>query len=178
MKRLVLAVACALLAVPAWAGSVGLMVSGWDTDEADQDVGLGTRVAIDLGRSWDLEARVTFFDELEAVVGGERFEIEATPIDLGLAYGFPTGRATPYVGLGLSYVLLDVNAPERLEDEFGFYGVGGVQVDVGKYLAVWIEGLYRSFDATLTGDNLGFERVEDGIALSGVSVNGGLSVRF
>lgn len=51
-----------------------------------------------------------------------------------------------------------------IEDEFRWYGVGVVQLDFGRYMAVNAEGLYRSFDAALTGNDFSFERVEDRIS--------------
>lgn len=51
-----------------------------------------------------------------------------------------------------------------------------MQVDFGRYMAVYLEGLYRGFDAALTGNDFVLERIEDRISMSGVSVNGGLAV--
>ena len=144
MKKVLLVISLVALATLAagpncaWAGGLGPTIAAWSIEEADNDVGFGVKWEIDLGPRWDLEVRGAHLDGYTATIDGVDFALEIFPVDLGLAYNFnKDARVGPFVGFGVSYLLLDADATvagepasARVRDEFGFYGVAGVEVDL------------------------------------------------
>ncbi len=178
MKRFAIVLGlAALLASPAWAGGLGGMFAHWSTDEAGDEPGPGVKLELDFNNPWDLEVRWSLFEELERVVGAQVFPIQATPVDVGLAYNFSrAAKANPYLGAGLSYVLLDSDLGE-MPDELGYYGVLGVELEVHPKLAVFLEALYRQVDARIEGNDLqSFVKVD--VDLTGPGANFGLLYRW
>ncbi len=178
MKRFAIVLGlAALLASPAWAGGLGGMFAHWSTDEAGDETGPGVKLELDFNNPWDLEVRWSLFEELERVVGAQVFPIQATPVDVGLAYNFSrAAKANPYLGAGLSYVLLDSDLGE-MPDELGYYGVLGVELEVHPKLAVFLEALYRQVDARIEGNDLqSFVKVD--VDLTGPGANFGLLYRW
>lgn len=165
MKRLwLLACALALVAMPSWASGIGAGVSYWDTSDAEDDNGFGIKVAFDVGQEWSVDLRAAFFDGHGLISGPREISIEATPIDLGIAYNFQTGgKVTPYVGGGLNYTLyksevynfvLDQPESSRIKDEPGWYAVLGVDIPVQSHLAFYLEAMYRQNKPQVQGDGL------------------------
>ncbi len=178
MKRFAIALGlAALLASPASAGGLGGMVAYWSTDEAGGESGPGLKLELDFNNPWDLEIRWSLFEELERVSRGLRFPIQATPVDFGLAYNYSRdSKVNPYLGGGLSYVLVDSDFGE-MPDELGYYGVAGVEFEVYPRLAIFVEGLYRQVEAEIEGNDLqSFVKVP--VDLSGAGANLGLLYRW
>jgi len=110
IKRLSTLAILTVLAAPAWAGGLGIGASFWSTDEADDGSGVGGRLAVDLGENLDLDVHVSFLEELFIdPPTTPPFDLEMTPIDVGLSWGFDTrSRVTPRVGGGLTDVMIEV----------------------------------------------------------------------
>jgi len=178
MKRTAITAAMLLLlASPAAAGGVGLLVSYWSTSDADAEVGLGGMVEIDLNDTLDVEFRFAQLDGLSWPENAPVVDLEAFPVDIGLAYNFRgRGRATPYVGGGVSYVLFDTNVGE-IDDEIGYYAVAGVDVAAANLFAVVFEVYYRDVDANLKGGGIA-QFVDVPIDFSGPGANLGLMFRW
>lgn len=185
MKRLlIVAGLLAAVSTAAGASSLGIGVSAWDTDQADEDSGVGLRADLDVGGAFSLQLRASFMDSFAAAGAGRVFTIDATPVDLGAAYKFDTGtRATPFVGGGLSYVLFDadvVSSPlprvdqVRVSDEGGWYAAAGVEAKVAKRLAIYFEGLYRQVKADLEGEGVD-SFVRQQVDFAGPAVNLGVA---
>lgn len=159
-KALIVMSVLAALAAPSWAGGVGPMVAYWDTADAGDDNGLGFKLGFDLGPSLDFDVRVAFLDGFANVQQGRLFALEATPIDIGISYGFnPSGPVSPYLGGGLSYVVFDAEVVGRAEgtrvsDEAGWYAVGGLEVPIGGSFRLFGEVLYRQVKAQIEGDDI------------------------
>lgn len=175
--------ALALLAGPSLASGVGGGITYWDADEAGDDNGIALRLELDLGPSWNLDLRAGFLDGHQAMVGGRTFLLEATPVDLGISYGFGTGgNFEPYVGGGLSYVLYDaevLNSSDgaRVADEPGWYAVVGVQARFARNASVYLEGLYRQSKAQIEGDGLAsFDKVD--VDFAGPAANVGVMLSW
>lgn len=187
MKKLAVIVGLVLLtSVPAWAGGVGVGIGTWDTESASSDEGFAFRLGIDMGQHVDLEVRASFFDELAQVGSVALFRLEATPVDVGLAWHFNEGgKARPYLGGGGSFVYTDAQfeggvalqggGPE-VDDEFGYYAVAGVDVAAGDRLGFYAEALYRGAKANVTGNAFGFNDFE--IDFAGVGGALGLMLRW
>jgi hypothetical protein len=153
-KRLSVLAILTVLAAPAWAGGLGIGASFWSTDEADDGSGVGGRLAIDLGESLDLDVHISFLEDFFIdTPTTPPFELEVTPIDVGISWGFGTrSRVTPRLGGGLSYVMIEVtgsNIDTEVDDELGFYGLLGVDFAIGPRGAIYLEGLYRTTEAEL-----------------------------
>lgn len=192
MKRAFLALALlVLLAAPASArGGIGFHAGWIDTDEADNDAGWGALFHIGVTQHVDIQVRATDFRELSvkpsggngspSIVIGESFDFQATTWDLGFVYNFfKDGRKlTPYVGGGGTYYMLD-STPDsrgRVGDEYGWYGVAGLDFPIGKQWAVYVEGMWRDAKMTIKGDDFGLDGpVDVGVNLNGPQVNLGLA---
>lgn len=186
MKRAFLALALlALLAAPASArGGLGVHAGWIDTDQADNDAGWGVLFHIGVTQHVDIQVRATDFRELS--VGGETvgeengFQFQATTWDLGFVYNFlKDGRKlTPYLGGGGTYYMLD-STPDsrgRIGDEYGWYGVAGLNFPIGKKWAVYVEGMWRDAKMAIKGDDFGLDGPVDlGVNLNGPQVNLGLA---
>lgn len=186
MKRAILALALlAMSAVPASAGGGIGLHAGWiDTDQADNDAGWGARFNIGVTQHVDIQLRATDFRELtvkpEDVEADIGFNFQATTWDLGFVYNFskPDRKLTPYVGGGGSYFMLD-STPDsegRVGDEYGWYGLVGLDLPFSKRFAFYLEGMWRDAKMTIKGDDLGFGGpVDVGVNLNGPQVNAGIA---
>lgn len=179
-KVLTVASLLALVALPAWAGGIGVTYSTWDTDEASDDQGGGIKIEIDAGKFVDLEVRTAWLESLLFSGQGEQFKLEAVPIDIGLAYDFEAGgKVQPFVGGGLSYVLLNAKveslAPIEADDEAGYYVVAGLEGDISERWALFAEVLYRDVSAVIKSSGFLNRDFNDfAVDLGGVGGNVGL----
>ena len=147
--------------------TVGVYGSWWDTDEADDAFGIGAK-----GRLGMFELRGTYYEDLTS---NSIVEVEAMPIDAGVAFNFaPDMAINPFVGAGVSYFLLDTNVGD-IDDEVGWYAVVGGELGMAEGISLMAELMYRDVEGT----------VEDGgvtsqpdIDLSGITANVGAAWRF
>lgn len=183
MKKTILcaAAALAILAAPAArATDFGVFGAYWDTDEADEALGVGAKLR--LGRF--VELRGTYFSDVTADTDPERFdfEVSAIPLEAGLRFDFAEGEAfSPYVGGGAGYYLLDTSEGD-IDDEVGWYAVLGAEfARQPSGLGFMAEAIYRGMEATVTEDEDGFpDDIRDDVAinLDGLGINAGLVWRF
>ena len=186
MKRAFLALALlVLLAAPASArGGIGLHAGYIDTSEADNDAGWGGLFHIGVTKHVDIQVRATDFRELTVKPGNSGtdrgFKFQATTWDLGFVYNFfKDGRAlTPYIGGGGTYYMLD-STPDskgRVGDEYGWYGVIGLELPIAKQWDIYLEGMWRDAKMTIRGDDLGLGGpVDVGVNLNGPQANLGIA---
>jgi len=190
MKRAFLALGLlALLAAPAGArGGIGVHAGWIDTDQADNDAGWGALFHIGITQRVDIQVRATDFRELsvkpEDAESENSFRFQTTAWDLGFTYNFfkDGRRLTPYVGGGGTYFMLD-STPDskgRVGDEYGWYGIAGLDLPVGKRWSVYLEGMWRDAKMTIKGDDLGGlgGPVDVGVNLNGPQVNLGLALTW
>ncbi|HEV2853407.1 MAG TPA: outer membrane beta-barrel protein [Thermoanaerobaculia bacterium] len=183
MKKIFLLTICALAAlavsaVPARAADFGLYGSYWDTEDADQALGVGGKLSF--GRIFEL--RASYFSDVTADTEPESrdFEIKALPLEAGLAFKFAQGeRFSPYIGGGAGYYLLDTNRFD-VDDEVGYYAVLGADIKGASGLGFMVEGIYRNMEATVRGDLGDNADVDDEVdlQLGGFGVNAGLVWSF
>lgn len=184
MKRVLLAMGLsALMAAPSSAGGIGVLGAWWDTDDVDEEAGMGLELDIPMSPRVDLQLRGSYYDQLEAEMNGRPVTVRAAPLDLGLAWHFlaPSSRVRPRVEGGVTYYSLasdidDVGVESgRIEDELGYYGGAGLDVRLTGDWAVYGDALYRSGKAEIEGEGLrGFSvRALD---LAGVSLHLGVKL--
>lgn len=196
----ILAFALILWSAPAAAGDFALFGSYADTEDLEETVGGGVKVGIDLGATpLQLDLRATYLPDLtedfESFVddpgddpGPFTNDIEAIPLDVGVTYDFgPRTGVTPYLGGGGTYFLLDAERGE-LDDEAGFYVVGGLEVNRrGGGVGFFAEALYREVEATVDHEPGEFDEIDDidfqdlderDLDVGGFGVNAGLIWSF
>ncbi|MGH9382646.1 MAG: outer membrane beta-barrel protein [Thermoanaerobaculia bacterium] len=184
MKRVAMVLGMSLVvAVPSFAGGIGIFGAWWDSDEVDEDVGLGLELDIPVSPRVDLQLRGAHYDQLEADMNGFPVVVEAAPLDLGVAWHFltPPSRVRPRLQGGLTYFVLssdirDVGVESgRIKDELGYYGGAGLDVRLAGYWAVYGDALYRSGKAEIQGEGLHGFSFRD-LDLSGVSLHLGIKL--
>lgn len=187
MKKVLLVIGLvALLTGPAWAGGLGPMISYWSTEDLDDDTGFGAKFEVDVNDNWDVELRGSQLEGYELRRGELFFELEAFPVDLGLAYNFnPGGTANGYLGFGGTYVLLDADTlrgdqvvSARMKDEFGFYVVAGLEVAMTSKLSLFAEGMYREAKGAIQGDDINSAFVDQDVDLTGPGAQVGLMLAW
>lgn len=166
------------LAGPAAAAEIGVFGSYWDTADADEAIGFGTRLRFGI-----VELRGTYFQDVTAdtVEDEEGIDVRAIPIEVGFALKLAQDAAvSPYLGGGGGYYLLDANDFD-VDDEVGWYAVAGA--DFGRHssgMAFNVEAIYRSMEATVREASDGLPEVDEevGLDLGGLGLNAGVVFRF
>lgn len=172
----------ALSALPARATDFAVTGSYWDTQDADQALGIGGRLRFGI-----VDLRATYFSDVTADTDPESrdFEISAIPLEAGLAFKFAeTDTFHPYVGGGAGYYLLDTSRGD-IDDEVGYYAVVGADFTRPNGFGFTVEGIYRNMEATVRNlgdptdpdDNTDVSGKAD-IELAGFGVNAGLVWHF
>lgn len=166
------------LAGPAAAGEIGVFGSYWETSDADEAIGFGSKLRFGI-----VELRGTYFQDVTAdLADGSEMEVRAIPLEVGIAVKFAQDAAvSPYVGGGGGYYLLDAGELD-VDDEVGWYAVAGA--DFGRQssgMAFNVEAIYRSMEATVREDADGLpgdldEEVD--LDLGGLGLNAGVVFRF
>lgn len=184
-KVLTIASLLALVALPSWAGGVGVMGSSWNTDEAGNSSGGGIKIEFDVGPVLDFELRSAWLEELEFSAQGEAFSLEAVPVDVGLSYEFleDSNRIRPFLGGGLSFIFLNAKAASdttfRVDDEAGFYVVTGLEGAVNERFEGFVELLYRDASAAFRSDGfLNRDFSDFGADLTGAAFNLGVMLSW
>ena len=182
------------LAVPASAGEVDIFGSYMSTDDFDESWGAGVRTGWQFGDGpVGMELRASYFPELgtdfddlvdEIDAPGDFFdqqEVEAIPLDVGVTFQI---AEVIHVGAGASYVLLDSDFAD-LDDETGFYGVVGFRTAGDSGVGFFVEGLYRSIEASIDPDDVDeLDQIDDvftdnvALDLDGFTVNAGVTFRW
>lgn len=150
--------------------SFAVFGSYWDAD-IDSTTGIGVK-----GRLGMLDLRATYYED---ATGDDGVEVEAIPIEAGVAYNFaPHLPVNPYVGAGVSYHLLDSNEGS-VDDEVGWYAVVGGEFGMTEGISFMGELMYRDVDATIEDRSDGFLVQDDvSVDLNGFAVNLGAAWRF
>jgi hypothetical protein len=159
--------------------------SYWDTKDADKSAGVAIQYAFPITPLLDIEARASYFRQLddqpldELFDGDSPFEtgLRAVPIELGLRFNFLRDAAAfhPYVSAGGSYYLLDSEFGE-LDDEFGWYAALGSAFGDGRGMDFFAELLFRRAKGTVDISEIGDDGFEDRLPLdlSGLGANVGV----
>ncbi|NLG36272.1 MAG: outer membrane beta-barrel protein [Lentisphaerae bacterium] len=159
------------------AGGVGVFGSYWDTEDLGPGFGGGVKFKTDIAEFFAFEVRascITKFDEWD---GDD--ELFVIPIEAGLFFNFPLGDEVPltlYGGGGGGYAILPEADDIDYDDDFCFFGAGGLEFAMGEGASLFGEVQYRflEIDGAETDDG-DFDM--DG-ELTGLSFNAGLLFRF
>lgn len=188
-------------AAPAQAGSFSLYGAYLDTEDLAESVGGGATWGIPLGSdALELELRATYFPDLTENFssfvddpgddpGSFTNDISAVPVDIGVVYNFGAGAPLNfYLGGGGSYYFLDAERGE-VDDEFGFYGVGGVEwTRPGSGFGLFAEAIFRNIEGTVKNEPQDFDDLDDiefdnnflerDLDVGGFGINAGIVWRF
>lgn len=177
MRKIVLALGLiCFLATPAWAeGEFSLFGAYEQVTGSDTSIGGGARVSLNLNIvSFDLTATWLPQKGNVGVLGGSVDKIQITPVDLGVRFRFSSGSEfRPYVGVGLSYILTDLEFGE-VDDEAGFYLSLGFVGQADRPIRWYTEVLYRMAEVTADFGVQG--KVEEDVG--GLGITAGLSFAF
>ena len=181
--------------------SLGIGAQYWDAKDADQldedgftggNLILRIRPSENIGI--DLRAGASgVWDSESYRVDGTKYETEATfmccPFEAGLVLMFPLGDIlTIYGGPGVGYYYYDIDIETtskhhhhyhsewsrhiELEDDFGWYAVAGLNLQLVPHLSLFGEARYTETETSLKGDESGkFD-------CSGFGVQAGVMIDF
>lgn len=189
-----LALVSTLCPPAAHAGSFALYGAYWETDELAESAGVGARLGFSFaGDVARIDLRGSYFPDLtedfSTLIEDRRatgaLEIEAIPLEAGIALNFGGDGLNPYLGAGASYFRLDSNLGE-ISDEVGYYGVAGLEFGKkGGGIGFFVEAIYRTVEGTVDVDPEDFEEIPDvevvdevDLDLSGFGVNAGFVWRW
>jgi hypothetical protein len=185
MKKLKIAILVSLCAAAtAGAGELGFYGAYWSPDEVDAGYGAGAKLDFDLGSALDLELRGTYFPDMSDDTGRD-LDFEIIAAEAGLRLEIPlddtSHHTVIYFGGGAGFYFMEVDSDDpgisdvNVDDEVGWYGLGGIEVGVSENAALFAEAMYRSVEATAEGDD--FENNIEGhvdIELDGIGANAGV----
>ena len=180
MKKVLLILAVlGLGAGAAFANGVGVFGSYWDADDPGPGFGGGLKFKADLAEYFAVEIRascITKFDDWD----GED-ELYVIPIEGDLLVNIPLGDEVPitlYGGGGGGYAIIPEADDVDFDDDFCFFGVGGIELGLGESAALFGEVQYRFLEVGgADEDGMDVEFDED-ISFTGLSFNAGLSFKF
>jgi opacity protein-like surface antigen len=189
MKKALMTLGLAvLLAAPAMAGSVGVYGAYWATDDASESLGLAGWVDFYLGKGVEIEFRGSHFSDFESENDlGDRADLRITAWDLGFTYnfGYSSGnKLNPYIGVGGTLLSAELDRIDNdkelgtLDDEFGYYVVGGLELPIAEHFALMGEVMYRQAKFEILGNDLGFSGVKQVVDVQGVEGNIGIAFKW
>jgi hypothetical protein len=190
LKQVFLALAlAAVVTVPASAANNDFALYGSYTKPQDADNSWGGGAKLRFGF---FEIRSTYFNGIDErrsdfpcppLCSNSKPRIQFVPLEAGLVYKFrqdPTIQ--PYLGAGGGYYFLRQtnSAFGKLNDEAGFYGVIGTDINFGRNVGLMIEGNYRRVRATVKDNSSDIPTLREGVRLQlgGPGVNAGIVWHF
>lgn len=181
MKKLMALICASVVATGASYGSgLGLFVAQWDPDEGDKAIGYGAKLQFDLSDVVALELRGTYYDDL--LDDDDDNDLQAIPAELGIVLRLPLGESpvSLYGTAGVGWYFLDAEAAGEdveVDDEIGWYGGGGVEVELAEGFGLFAEATWRVVEATAESDDTDdieeLEGDEEG-TLDGLTLAGGI----
>jgi hypothetical protein len=173
LKKIATALAAVtLFSVPAWAGSLGVYGSHWNSDQADSSQGGGVRLGFALVKFLELDFHGTSYPSFSTDVQGQSVDVRAQPVEGGLRVNLlPGGPLNPYVGAGVSYFFLDTDMGE-IDNTTGIYGQAGLEFG-GDGARFFVEALWRKMDTTVT-----LSAFDRDTGFDGLAANAGFSWRW
>lgn len=157
--------------------------SYWDSEDADDTFGGGAVLRLDLDQSLKLDLRGSYF-EFDDREGGIEATLEVIPVEAALLVKLPLDQNfNAYVGGGGGYYFADAEfkapggtADVDIDDEFGFFALGGVEIMLSDTLSIFGEAKYTWVEF----EEAEFEDAEFEIDLdmTGFGANAGLLFKF
>jgi hypothetical protein len=138
MKKIWASVAAAMVmgATTAWAGNLGAFGSFWNQKDGDNVAGGG--VVFKVARL--VEVHGAYYEDSTVPGLGD---LQAVPIDGGLSFDFANlDKINLVAGGGATYYLLDSDDVE-VDDDWGWYALGRLELKGKRTAALFGEVLYR-----------------------------------
>jgi len=176
-KILVMLTAIMIGAIAASANGVGVFGSYWDAEDPGPGFGGGVKFKADLSEFFALEVRascITKFDDWE---GDD--ELFVIPIEGALLLNLPMGEDVPitlYGGGGGGYAIIPEADDVDFDDDFCFFGVGGIELAFGEGASLFGEVQYRFLE--VDGADWDGVDIEGDVEFTGLSFNAGLLFTF
>lgn len=179
-KVLVMLVVFVVGAVAASAsGSVGVFGSYLDADDPGPGFGGGVKFKADLADYFAIEFRASCITQFDDWDGDD--ELFVIPLEGALIFNLPLGDEVPmtlYGGGGGGYAVIPEADDIDFDDEFTFFGVGGLELGMGDSASLFVEGIYRVLDVDGAEiDGVDVDSDEDA-EFGGFGVNAGLVFKF
>ena len=186
IRIFVVAALISFLSASAFAGAIGAFGSYWDTEDAGESYGYGLRLASTSDPAGFLELRLSRFDNFEDDENGNYSSLEVIPIDLGMTLNMtPADSLQFYIGGGGSYYMMEseVDTPSGkrdpdIDDEWGWYGLAGIKLELSPSLHLFAEGVYRRVEGSFPADKLEDVDSDVDFKLDGWGANAGLLLMF
>ena len=101
----------------------------WSPSDGEDAFGGGLKIGFEMVDRVQFELRASIFNDLVDGVAGTAADLEDVAVEGGLAYNIPARENLEfYFGGGLGYHFLDGSgSAASVDNELGFYGVGGVE---------------------------------------------------
>lgn len=167
MKKICIAAMIAILALSSLAPSahaIGVMASWWNIDKSNEDgfgFGIVNRFNITPLFAFDTRASWIKFNDSKTDV----FPIEATAmVNIALIYG----------GVGVGYYIFNTDGALSLDNNFGWYVVGGAHLGVGP-VGVFGEIKWTSLSADFKDVDPSITDVPKSLDADGIGFNVGVS---
>jgi len=179
---LVLVAVC--VAAPAAAVDLSLFGTYQDFRDADSGIGMGVRAGFG-GDRFGFDLGLSYLDSEINLGSGpvacscDVSNLRVAPLDLGARWTiFREGTWRPYIGAGVNVLFVESDNVS-VDDEVGWYAVGGALVGDGKKNELMIEVIYRSSDANIDFIDQGFATNDPpALDLSGLGFSIGAVWRF
>ena len=179
-KILVMLLTIGLGAVAASAsGGVGIFGTYWDADDPGPAFGGGVKFKADLAEYFAVELRASCATKFDDWEGDD--ELYVIPLEAGLMFTLPLGDEVPitlYGGGGGGYAIIPEADDIDFDDDFCFFGLGGVEIALGEAVSLFVEAQYRFLEvdgADVDGEEIDYD---DELKFTGVCGNAGLLFRF
>jgi hypothetical protein len=167
MKRMAAVLAIlALGTCGAWASGIGLLSEYWSPADLDSGFGWGGKIKFDIGSYVALEVRGSYFPDLTRDEDMSDIDVTVIRNEVDLIGRVPIGkRGEAYAGGGAGYYLLDAEFSNGqsldLGDEFGGFGIGGVQFSPVENLGLFAEFKYTIVEGSFDDDEFGSDNKLD-----------------
>jgi hypothetical protein len=176
LRRFALVVVCISVFMPQLSSAidVGAMGSYWTLEDSDNGGtwGVGGKVSIPLFTEYlKPQIRAYWFPDVDDKFDGK---VDIIPVDIGPVISFnPDGEINPYITGGTGYVFIS-GEEEDIDDDYGYYAGGGVELKALGPVEFFAEVLYRFLE--LDANDRWSD--EDEVEMNGLTVNVGLQLDF
>ncbi|MCB0317257.1 MAG: outer membrane beta-barrel protein [Bdellovibrionales bacterium] len=160
---------------------LGVYSSYWGTEDGEDAFGLGARFAFPvISDPFQFEFRISRYNDLTK---NNEPDIQATPLEFGLAFRPDLPLLSPYASAGLGYYFFDASQNVSIRNEWGWYLATGLEFELPLGFGIFAELNYRHVESEIRGDlsnfdGLDFTNITADYDLSGFGANVGLNFKW